>query len=344
MTQSIEQFVQALPKAELHLHLEGAVAAPTVIDLAKKHGIPLPEFHDVSDLFNFPDLATFLKVYDLVCRAIRDTSDFQRITYEALAVCARDGARYVEFFFSPNAHLAYGVAYATMLDGIVRGMHDAERDLKLKSRLIPAHNRELGLDRGMAFLDMVLADRRDEVIGIGLDYGERHHPPAPYKPMYDRARAAGLRVTAHAGEDGPADNVRHSLKVLHCERIDHGYHVIDDPGLMAEACASGICFTCCPTTTLNTTVWRDLASPDHAIRRMVEGGLTVMLNTDDPGLFRTTLNQEYTLVMSHMDFSRETMRELTLNGLKGSWLDETTKRDWTKQWRGEIDALIAGGG
>jgi adenosine deaminase len=172
---NIERFVQALPKAELHLHLEGAVAATTAIELARKHGLARHDFEDASKLFDFADLGAFLKAYDIICSSIVDSDDFHRVTYEMLARCAANGARYVEFFFSPQAH--HGVAYGTMLDGIVAAMRDATRDHGVQSRLIPALNRELGPDVSLQFLDLVLSDRRDEVIGLGLDYNEVGNPP-----------------------------------------------------------------------------------------------------------------------------------------------------------------------
>ena len=227
----IETYARRLPKVELHLHLEGSVKPETFSVLAKKNGVKLPIKSDVRELYVYKDLPAFLVIYDLVCQSIRSADDFHRITYEALSSCASSGARYVEFFFSPHAHLAFGIPYAVMLDGIISAMHDAERDKAIESRLIPAHSRELGPARGLEFLDMVLSDRRPEVIGIGLDYNEAPFPPAPFKEMYERARAAGLHVTAHAGESGPAENVRDSLDILKVERIDHGYHVVDDADL-----------------------------------------------------------------------------------------------------------------
>ena len=180
----LDEFIHALPKTELHLHLEGAVAAPTVIELARSHGIVIPDFDRSSDLYAFEDLAAFLRVYDIVCRCMRTPADFHRCTYETLARCAASNVRYVEMFFSPHAHRESGIRYGAMLDGILAGMCDAEKDLAVVSRLIPAHNRELGLDAGMEFLQMVLDDRRDAVVGIGLDYLEAPYPPAPYAPMY----------------------------------------------------------------------------------------------------------------------------------------------------------------
>jgi adenosine deaminase len=337
----LKSFVHALPKAELHLHLEGAVAAPTVIDLAHKHGIALPDFSDGSDIFEFADLATFLKVYDIICASIRTSDDFRRVTYEALKRCADSNVRYAEFFFSPGAHLPYGVKYSQMLDGVIAGMHEAERDLKIASRLIPAINREQGPAKAGEFLDMVLADRRDEIIGIGLDYLEAGFPPGPYADVYARAHAAGLNATAHAGESGPAENIRDSIALLGCARIDHGYHIVDDRALVAACAESQIGFTCCPSTTRYTTIWRDLEAPDHPIRAMIGAGLNVILNTDDPGLFRTDLDTEYLLVSEKMGVPPTRLAEIALNGIRASWLDDGTKARMTTEWQAEIAPLLA---
>ena len=337
----LKSFIHALPKTELHLHLEGAVAAPTVIDLAHKHGIALPDFSDDSDIFDFADLAAFLKVYDIICASIRTPDDFHRVTYEALKRCADSNVRYAEFFFSPGAHLPYGVEYRSMLDGVIAGMRDAESDLKIVSRLIPAINREQGPAVAGEFLDMVLGDRRDEVIGIGLDYLEEGFPPGPYADVYARAHAAGLMATAHAGESGPASNIRDSIALLGCARIDHGYHIVDDPTLVAACNESQIGFTCCPSTTHYTTIWRDLGAPDHPIRTMIGAGLNVVINTDDPGLFRTDMDTEYLLVSEKMGISPAKLAEIALNGIRASWLDDSTKARMTADWQAEIAPLLA---
>jgi adenosine deaminase len=335
-----ERFLRALPKAELHLHLEGSVAEATLAALARKHGIELP-FAQIDELFQFDDLAEFLGMYDVVCDAMRDADDFRRTTYEALERVADSGGRYAELFFSPQTHQdRNGVPYARMLDGILAGMREAQTDRGVVARLIPAYNRELGPERGFEFVDMVLAEPRDEVIGIGLDYLE--NDPRPFAPMYERARRGGLHVTAHAGEIGPAAFVRESLDLLGCERIDHGYHVVDDPQLVERCRAAGTFFTACPTTTTYTTDWRDLTAPDHAIRRMLDSGLTLTLNTDDPGLMRTTLLDEYRFVAA-MGRTPEQMGEIALNGLRASWLDPETKREWLATWSAEIERLSLAG-
>ena len=338
---TLEEFARAIPKIELHLHLEGSVRPGTLVELARKNGLELPPFDDVAELYRYDNLLDFLKVYNLVCASVVTADDFRRITYEALESCAAGGARHVEFFFSPHAHMASGATYGEMLDGILAGMHEAEAAFGVSSRLIPAHSRVLGPEAGVEFVEMVLSDRRPEVIGVGLDYDELPNNPGMFKAMYDAARAGGLRLTAHAGEVGPAGFVREAIEVLGVERVDHGYHIVDDPELVEECRRSGICFTCCPSTTLTTTVWRDLTDPGHAVRRMIDLGLCVTINTDDPPMFGTDLGREFALCVTAMGLTAEELKACALNSIAGSWLEETAKREWTAAWSTEIDALTA---
>ncbi|MCX5497406.1 adenosine deaminase [Kaistia dalseonensis] len=337
----IETFARKIPKIELHLHLEGAVRPGTFVDLARRNGVALPAFDDVTELYNYDNLPDFLKIYDLVSRSIVTADDFHRITYEMLESCAESGARHVEFFFSAHAHQAHGVTYPTMLSGILAAMHDIEADKDLSSRLIPAHSRELGLKRGLDFLDMVLEHRTDEIIGIGLDYNEAPFPPAPFQVLFERAAEAGLHRTAHAGEGGPAENVRDSLAILGVERIDHGYHIVDDPELVAACREQGTFFTCCPSTTTGTTIWRDLSAPDHAIRQMIDAGLNVTINSDDPPMFLTDLANEFVLCATRMKLDADQLKTCALNSIDASWLDDGVKRDWKRSWTTEIDGMIA---
>ena len=336
----LAEFARKIPKAELHVHLEGAILPGTLAELANKYNVELPPHDEVTDLYDYKDLADFLTIYAQAAKCVREVEDFRRITFECLAASAAGGGRYMELFFSPGAHLDYGVGYSTMLTGILEGMKDAEADSGIFSRLIPAHNRELGPEKGMAFLDMVLTEKPDEVIGIGLDYDEAPYPPAPYKEMYERARAAGLHVTAHAGESGPAENVRNSLDILGCERIDHGYHVVDDAALVAQCKAAGTHFTCCPSTTVYTTIWKDLTAADHPIRVMQEAGLNISLNTDDPPMMHTNIAREYLIGARDFGFTPETLKEISLNSVRASWLDEERKAALTSEWSAEIDGLI----
>jgi adenosine deaminase len=337
---SLESFIRRVPKAELHLHLEGAVSAATFAELAAKNGVALPDGKPTAELYSYGNLQDFLKVYDLVCASVRSTADFSRVTFETLERSALAGARYVELFFSPHAHLAHGVSYATMLEGILDGFRRARERYGVVARLIPAHAKPLGADGGERFLDMVLAERPAEVIGIGFDYDERPNPPAMFSRIVERAKAAGLNVTNHAGEDGPAEYVRDTVDILGLRRVDHGYHVVDDPALMEHCREMGIVFTCCPSTTLVTTMWRDLASPDHAIRRMMDAGLNVTIHTDDPPMFGTTLDREYEMIARNFDLTPDALKQIALAGLAAAWLDAETKQAWEAEWSAEIDGLI----
>lgn len=319
MTQDVPTLIEQLPKAELHLHLEGAVSPPLFARLRRKHGFDPAGSAGPQGNWNFPDLAAFLVIYAQVCEAMRDPQDFRDATYATLERCAGSACRYVELFFSPDAHDAAAITYPQMLDGIVAGIREARRDFGVVTQIIPAHNRELGLARGMAFLEKVLTHRRPEVVGIGLDYAERPYPPAAFAPLFAEARRNGLQVTAHAGEDGPAQYVRDAVELLGCRRIDHGYHIVDDPALLERCRQLDVLFTVCPTTTLHTTPWRDLNAPDHAIRRMLEAGLRVTINTDDPGLFATTLNREYQLLAEAFGLSADTLTRIAANGFSHNW-------------------------
>jgi len=323
------------PKAELHLHLEGAIRPDTAFDLGRRNGVALPG--DPASLYVFDDLPQFLKVYSLVASTVRTAADFHRITYEMLQGCAASGARHVEFFISPHAH---DVPFAVQFDGIAQGLRDAQRDFGLTALFAPGINREQGPAAAEDYLDACLAVRVPEMVGIGLDYNEAPFPPEPFAPVFARARAAGLQVTAHAGEGGPAAYVRGSIDALGVSRIDHGYNVMDDDQLVARCRDLGILFTCCPSTTLATTRYRDLTAPDHAIRRMKDAGLRVTINSDDPPYFGTTLAREYDLAHRDLGFSLADIRDSILTGIEGSWLEADDKARLVAEWSAEIDGLI----
>lgn len=337
----IDDALRQMPKAELHLHLEGAVAAATFAELAAKHGLELPPHETTADLYEYDSLADFLLVYSLVSHSIRDRDDFRRVTYECLERCANSGARYVELFFSPESHLEIGVQYPSMLDGVLAGMGDAETDLGVVSNLVPAINRELGGARAVEFVRMVADDLRPRVIGVGLDFNEVGHPPEDFVDAFRLAADVGLHRTSHAGEVGPAQNVRNGIELLDCERVDHGYNIVDDPDLVAACVESQIPFTACPTTTTYTSSFRDLAAPDHAIRQMVDAGLNLTINSDDPPMFGIDLAMEYSTMHHTMGFSPADLKQLALNGVDAAWIDDDTKQQWRSAWSDEIDALLA---
>ena len=333
--------LKMLPKTELHLHLGGSVDAKTFVDLAGKHDLHISTAYDEpEDLYDYDNLVDFLKIYSLISQSCRDKDDFHRITYECLSRCAEHGARYVEFFFSPEEHLKYGVSYQIILDGIIAGAKDAEKDTGVIYQLIPAINRELGPERAIQFVTMVCAYRRDDIIGIGLDFDESANPPEVFEEAFKLAAKNGLHKTSHEGEVGPASNVVNSIDVLGCERVDHGYHIVDDIEHMERFVEEQILFTVCPVTTTVTTRWRDLDAEDHAIRLMADAGLKIMINSDDPPMLHTDLTNEYMIMMDKLKFGIEDIKTFILNGIDGAWLDDSTKRQWRSEWSAEIDKII----
>jgi len=337
MTPDLPALLRKLPKMELHLHLEGSIAASTAADLAAKHGVALPAR---PDLYAFADLVDFLSVYSAVSASMRDADDFRRVTHEMLASCAGNGARYVEFFFSPHVHLAEGVAYDVQIDGILAGMREAEVEFGVISRIIPGISRELGAAAGYEMLELILRNRPAELIGIGLDFNEAPFPPEPYAGLFAAARRAGLHVTAHAGETGPAAYIRGSLDALKVERIDHGYAVVTDLDLMRRCRDEGVVFTVCPSTSAITSPWRDLSAPDHAIRRMIDFGLRVCLNSDDPPMFQTNLGLEYDKSVGLLGLSVPEIKAAIRAGIDASWLDASVKRRWSDEWMTEVDMIL----
>ncbi len=332
----LQTFLRRLPKIELHNHLEGAVRASTFVELAIKHNIPLPPYEKPEDLYNYRTLSDFLQLYNLVASAMQDYEDFHRVTYEALADGAANGLRYIEMFWSPMVHLDAGVSYVTAVDGILAGARDAETDSGVQCRLIPAINREEPPQKGLAMVKTVLEHRREAVIGIGLDYDER--PVELFVEAFQLAASQGLHLTSHAGEGGPPSYIRDCLDLLQCERIDHGYRILEDESLVQRCSEEGIVFTVAPTTTAWLNAWGDLST--SPIREMVERSLKIVINTDDPGQFGTDLTQEYAAI-ANMGFEPANFKQFVLNGIDGAWLDDSTKREWRQAWSKEIDDLIA---
>ena len=336
MSEALHRYLVGLPKMELHLHLEGSVLPATAVDLSRKNSVALPSHTSPDDLYHYDNLGDFLKIYAAVAASMRDADDFRRVTYEMLSSSAANGARYVEFFFSPHVHLEEGVPFPVQIDGVLRGMKDADTDFGLISRIIPGINREAGPAAGQEMLDLILAHRPDELIGIGLDFNEAPFPPEPFAEVFANARRAGLHTTSHAGETGPAAYVRGSVQALGSERIDHGYRIVEDRQLMQQCKDAGILFTVCPSTSAVTSPWHDLSSPDHAIRQMLDFGLKLCINSDDPPMFFTDLGQEYIKCVEHLGFTLDDITNSILAGIEGSWLDETTRKQWSRDWTAEI--------
>ena len=333
-------FLRAVPKVELHCHLEGTVRASTFADQAKKHGIPLPT-DDVDKLYDYDTIYEFLEIFQLVSSTLVDREDFARVAYETLEDGVKLGnLKYREMFFNPTLHTRRGVPYATLVDGLVDGIRAAEADLGVKCRLIADVYRQDTLDMARQMIDEVLEHRPDEVIGIGMDGAEAPDPPEKFAEVYERAANGGLRRTSHASEDAPPKNIIACLDVLRCERIDHGYHILEDDAVVARCRDEGIYFTVCPTAT--AVCYFD---PDdftkHPIREMASRGLKIMLNSDDPPMFHTDIGKEYVEMTKAAEWPTAKIREFVFNGIDGSWMSDDEKRRLRADFERELAELDA---
>lgn len=335
---TFEEYLRRIPKVELHCHMMGSIRPETVAELARKNGVALPSA-DVASLYRYDSIDGFLAAAVLTTSTVRDRADLSRIAYESLADGARLGnLRHREMSFNPTLPPFAGMSYAAAVDGIVDGLRAAEVDFGVSCRLIAAIHRGDTPAVARAMVEQVLAHPRDEVIGIGLDGAEAPDPPEKFADAYRLAARGGLRRTAHACEDAPARNVATCLDLLGCERIDHGYLVLGDEALVERCREQGVCFTVCPTASAVCYFDADDLTA-HPIREMVDRGLTVTLNSDDPPMFHTDIGEEYVRMAQAAGWGLETVRELSLNAVEAAWLPADERRRMREQLELEMGRL-----
>jgi adenosine deaminase len=335
----LDEYLRRVPKVELHCHFEGTVRAATFADLARRHSIALPT-DDVGALYLYDTIYEFLEIFALVSSTLIDREDFARAAYESLADGVTLGnLKYREMFFNPTLHTRRGIPLATVVDGLIDGIRAAETDHGVRCRLIADVYRQDDAGVATQMVEDILALRRPEIIGLGMDGAEAPDPPEKFVDAYRLAGAGGLRLTSHACEDAPAVNVTTCLDVLGCERIDHGYYVLDDAAVTARCRDSGIAFTCCPTSTAVVYGWPDLTA--HPIKDMVAAGLKVTLNSDDPTMFHTDIGKEYVDLCGALGYGAAQVREFVLAGVDATWLDDTDRSTMRAEFAAELDRLDA---
>ncbi len=332
-----EEYLRRVPKVELHCHFEGTVRPATFADLARQHDIALPT-SDVGKLYDYETIYEFLKIFAMVSSTLIDRQDFARAAYESVADGATLGnLKYREMFFNPTLHTRRGVAMATIIDGLIDGIREAETDFGVRCRLIADVYRQDEPAVARQMVEDVLACRRPELIGLGMDGAEAPDPPEKFVDAYRVAARGGLRLTSHACEDAPPENVTSCLDVLGCERIDHGYHVLASPEVTGRCRDEGIYFTCCPTSTAVVYGWPDLTG--HPIKDMVAAGLQVTINSDDPTMFHTDIGREYVDLCGALGYQVEQVRTFVLNGVDAAWLDDTDRAAMRADFTKELDEL-----
>jgi adenosine deaminase len=335
--------LRALPKVELHCHVEGTMRPETVAALARKNGVPLPA-GDVRDLYRYGSLDEFLKVFWLVQSVLADRDDWARLGYESVLDGAAAGRVYAEVFVTPARHLAAGQTLRSVLEGLSAGLAAGDAETGCLTRVIVDMDRAYGGEAGLQLMTELIELRRagapgtDRVIGIGMDSTELNVDPLSFAPAYREAAAAGLRRTGHQGENSPAAAVGVVAVGLGAERIDHGLSLIEDPDLVAFFADRRIPLTMCPTS--NVVIANTYSSVDrHPLPALREAGVLVTINTDDPALTDLDLAREYATCAAAWNWSWDQMVQISLDGVEATWLDDSDKRALSGRVRAAADRI-----
>jgi adenine deaminase len=318
-------FARDLPKAELHLHIEGTLEPELMFELARRNGVGLPyeSVEEVRRAYVFSDLQSFLNIYYAGCRVLLTEQDFYDLTWAYLTRAAAQGVRHAEIFFDPQTHTDRGVPFETVVTGIHRALEDGRTRLSITSGLILCFLRHLSEEAAMRTLDEVLP-YREWILAVGLDSSEVGHPPVKFRGVYDRAREAGLLAVAHAGEEGPPAYVWEALDVLKVRRIDHGVRSIEDARLVSRLVEEQIPLTVCPLSNVKLRVFPNLKS--HNLKQLLDRGLLVTVNSDDPAYFGGYVADNFQASAAALDLSREQQLKLARNSFVASFLPDETKR------------------
>jgi adenosine deaminase len=332
---ALDRFIRGLPKAELHLHIEGSLEPEMMFRLAARNGVKLPyrSVEEVKRAYDFDSLQSFLDLYYMAAGVLLHRADFAQLTEAYFDRLAADGGVYAEIFFDPQTHTARGIPMGEALGGVLDGMARAEKRHGIQSKLILCCLRHLGEEEGLRMLTEA-EPFLDKVVGLGLDSSEVGFPPAGFKRLFAAARAKSLRLVAHAGEEGPAAFVQDAIDVLQVERIDHGIRAIDDPALVERLAKDGTILTVCPLSNVRLRTVKCLA--EHPLRRLYEAGVKVTINSDDPAYFGGYIHENYVATARALNLTREELAEIAGNSFRGAFLTEAEESAWLAR----IDAYV----
>lgn len=314
----------SVPKAEIHVHIEGTVTPSLAEALAKRNGISLPaDVLALKNRFRWPDFNEFLKGYDLIAACIRSGRDYEDVVYDYLRRCAAEGTIYVEYFGSSDHAEMSGIPYEEMLAGMVRAIDRAEVDFGIVCRIIMTCVRHLGPERAVNVARLTVDQAHDYVVGFGMGGDEKAYHPKDFVPAFEIAHEAGLACTSHAGEVCGPQSVTDTLDYLPVVRIGHGVRAIEDEKLVQRIIDQGITLECCPGSNIALGIYKDLDR--HPLPALMQAGCMVTLNSDDPPHFETTIGQEYENAARHWGFDRGRLIEITRTSLEASFADDATK-------------------
>lgn len=331
----MSEFIENMPKCELHVHLEGTLEPEHIFELAQKNGIEL-EYDSpqaVIDAYDFNDLPSFLAIYYAGMNVLQTEQDFYDLTYRYFERAAADNVRYVEPFFDPQGHTTRGVAFETIIDGIVRAQKDAAKNLGVESNLIMCFLRDMSAESAMEHLEMA-KPHLDKIIGVGLDSDEKDNPPLKFAEVFAKARDWGLKLTMHCDVDqeSSVSNIRDVVTRIEVDRIDHGVNSLEDDALCDEIVRRGLGLTVCPVS--NTFCANSLTADE--IRTMLQKGMRATVNSDDPAYFRAYMTDNFKALSEQGGLTDDELVQLSRNAFTVSWLDDARKQAYIEA----LDAYV----
>jgi len=330
--------LRTLPKAELHLHIEGTLEPELLFELARRNRVDLPyaDVEAVRAAYVFEDLQSFLDIYYAGCTVLQTERDFHELTRAYLGRAAEQGVRHAEIFFDPQTHTDRGIPFEVVLEGITAGLAEGERDLGVTWRLILCFLRHLSAEAAMATLETALP-HRDVITAVGLDSSELGNPPSKFAAVFDRARAEGFLTVAHAGEEGPPAYITEALDLLHVRRVDHGVRCLEDDAVVDRLVAEQVPLTVCPMSNVKLRVFPDLAH--HNVGRLLARGLCATINSDDPAYFGGYIGDNYAATAEALGLGRDEMVQVARNSFAASFLDDAQR----ERHLAELDRATASG-
>lgn len=322
---ALREFIENMPKVELHLHIEGSLEPEMLFELAKRNKVDIPfrTVDEVKKAYNFGNLQDFLDIYYQGMGVLQTRQDFYDLTRAYLEKCAAQNVMHTEIFFDPQGHTSRGVAFETALDGITDALAGGKKEFGITSRLIMCFLRHLSEDDAFRTLEKALP-YKDKIIAVGLDSSEVGHPPSKFVNVFAKAREEGFLVVAHAGEEGPAEYVTEALDLLKIDRVDHGNRALEDNDLVQRLVKEEKALTVCPLSNLKLCVVSDLKK--HPLKKMLDMGLKATVNSDDPSYFGGYMNENLLKITEALGLTKDDLLTLTYNGIDACFIDEAEKQ------------------
>ncbi|MFV8453216.1 adenosine deaminase [Vibrio campbellii] len=323
-------FIQGLPKVELHLHIEGSLEPELLFELAQRNNIDIPyeSPQELRKAYEFEDLQSFLDIYYQGANALRTEQDFYDLTWAYLERCKADNVIHTEIFFDPQTHTDRGIEFETVINGIHRAMQDGNEQLGITSQIIACFLRHLSEESAIETLQSIIK-HQDKIIGVGLDSSELGHPPEKFKRAFQQAKDAGLLTVAHAGEEGPAQNIVDSVEMLSVSRVDHGVRCVEDESLMEALIESKMPLTVCPLSNIKLCVFD--AMEQHNVVDLLRKGVAVTINSDDPAYFGGYMTDNFMAVSNAHPMTKSELAQFTINAINASFISEAMKAKYRAQ-------------